>query len=149
MLYEMDRTSPVPEFYTLIKKETNANLSHLFGEVLAESDGRYRDGFYMVGIVSKQSPFGQGTYLQVHFSKLRNATTEEVLRALIKNNPFGVDFTPCSLPDIFKVRNNLSDSKNQKEIQRIIDDYIMRQNEICRDQTSSIFDALGQNTPIQ
>jgi len=146
MQYAMDRTSPVPEFYTLREKEADVNLSYLFGEVLAESDGRYMEGFFMVGIVSKQSPFGQGIYCQVHSSKLRRATNGEVLRALDKDHSYGADFTLCSLPDIFKIRNNLWAFKNQEKIQCIVDDYALRQDDICRDQTSAIFDALGQNT---
>ncbi len=90
-VYPLDRVS-VPEFYT--PKEEGGTHADDFGQVFAPSSEHHTPGWITLGYVSKQTPFGQGTYLGFPRSEIRKATREEVLVALEYDHPFGEDFRP-------------------------------------------------------
>lgn len=86
-------TMDVPSvFYTPIS-ESNSHRD-AFGQVFAESGDHFEKDWITVGFVSKQSPFGQGTYLGFAREELREATKEEVRAALAANHPHGRKFRP-------------------------------------------------------
>jgi hypothetical protein len=96
--YKYDRKE-VPRFWVASGEE---NL----GVVFAESAYHRRSGYVFLGIVSKQSPFGQGVFKEFKAESLRAATSEEVKQALIQDHPDGADFLPERTersPELFKV----------------------------------------------
>ncbi len=89
----LDRMDAPAVFYTP-KTANNESHRNSFGRVFTESSDHFRPDWITVGYVSKQTPFGQGTFLGFERSQLREATREEVLAALSTNHPFGRDFRP-------------------------------------------------------
>lgn len=91
MSFPFDRTG-VPTFYT--PKDSNNNHHAYPGQVFAKTDRHFQPGWITVGYVSRQTPFGQGTYLGFRTSELREATMEEVLSAIERGHPHGSTFIP-------------------------------------------------------
>jgi hypothetical protein len=86
MSFSLDRMN-VPTFYT--PKDSN-NGHHLpSGIILAESGSNRTFGWITVGYVSRQTPFGQGTYLGFKRSELQKADPMWVLAAITIDHPHG------------------------------------------------------------
>ena len=82
MKYALDRLQ-VPVFYVSIIDNPNVPTN----TVLTNSDDHFLKDYVTMGIVSKDSPMGQGTYIGLLRNELKIATTEEVLAALNKPHP--------------------------------------------------------------
>lgn len=89
---ELDRMNVPAVFFT--PKAANENHKDAFSRVFTESGDHFRPDWITVGYVSKQTPFGQGTFLGFEKSQLRGATREEVLTALSTDHPHGRGFRP-------------------------------------------------------
>lgn len=89
----LDRMDVPTVFYTPKTADNNSH-TNAFGRVFAESSDHFRSDWITVGYVSKQTPFGQGTFLGFERSELREAMREEVLTALRIDHPHGRDFRP-------------------------------------------------------
>lgn len=92
--YKIDRSTPPKALYTL----RQAVLLHAGIEpgvtVLAISGEHRREGYTVVGHVSRQTPFGQGTSMGVRISNLQRATRNQVLTAITIDHPNGPGFRP-------------------------------------------------------
>jgi hypothetical protein len=62
--------------------------------VYTKSGDHFSKGWITCGFVSRQTPFGQGTYCGFRRSELREATADEVLDTLKKDHPHGSRFRP-------------------------------------------------------
>jgi hypothetical protein len=87
--FPIDREGPVPTFYVLTARQ-EANLLGKPGElVFAPSGEHFARDWLMLGIVSAQSPFGQGTGAGVKKSDVREAMWVEVRHAVQVDHPVG------------------------------------------------------------
>lgn len=87
--YAADRIF-LPRFY-VVALENNKHCLPV-GTVLAMSGSHNLQGWVTLGIVSRQTPYGQALYMGFPKNELRPATRREVLEALKNNHPKGVDF---------------------------------------------------------
>lgn len=85
--YKIDRPGPVPQFYALV--QNRGDYSAPAGTVVAISARHHTPGWVTVGIVSAQTPFGQGGAMGFKRGELREATPIEVMAALRANHPYG------------------------------------------------------------
>jgi len=90
--YAIDRLI-VPKFYVPKRGYRGAHKGTI-GRVLAPSSEHFKPDWITVGDVSKQTPFGQGIFMGFARNELREATKEEVLKALTLNHPYGKKFRP-------------------------------------------------------
>jgi hypothetical protein len=92
--FEIDRTD-VPTFYTVVNVDTCHRMP--LGTVLAESSDHFKPGWLTLGYVSRESPFGQGTYCGFAKEEVRVATKEGVLKAICLDHPHGIGFRPGNM----------------------------------------------------
>jgi hypothetical protein len=78
----IDREGPVPGFYVLKKGQETKSLGEPGQYVFAANGDHPAKGWLMLGIVSIQTPFGQGMSAGVKKSDVRKATADEIRRAL-------------------------------------------------------------------
>jgi hypothetical protein len=90
-VFPIDREGPVPAFYVLRSPQEGAgNWMGKPGEhVFAECASHPARDWATVGIVTSQTPFGQGMAFGVQRVNLRVATTAEVRRAVQRVYPVG------------------------------------------------------------
>jgi hypothetical protein len=89
---KLDRIE-VPKFFKMKRRGRGAH-GDFFGQVFAESNDHFRKGWVTMGLVSKQTPLGQGIFLGFDRKELREATKGEALAALKQNHPHGSEFRP-------------------------------------------------------
>jgi len=92
--FKIDRMEPPKEFLTLRRAVKPLPELKPGESVLAISSDHPTPGYVTVGYVSKQTPFGQGTFMGVPIKSLQRATREQVLAALQIDHPHGAGFRP-------------------------------------------------------
>ena len=93
--YRIDREDPPHVFYTVKRAGGMHNLTP--GVSVLGVNGRHRsasEGWMTMGHVSKQTPFGQGISMGIQAQRLRQATADEIRRALGRDHPHGPHFRP-------------------------------------------------------
>lgn len=94
--YQIDRVTPPQTFYTP-KRRIPAHASCRPGvDVLTatENHNQANEGWVVMGYVSKQTPFGQGTWMGMRRNDLRQATPDEIRLALTRDHPYSPKFRP-------------------------------------------------------
>lgn len=91
--FRIDRPGPVPTFWVL-KRSTPDHPRISPGTVLTVTDAHFKPGWMTLGVVSRQTPFGQGMLLGIHQSNLRRAVSAEIRRALRQHAPEGPTYRP-------------------------------------------------------
>lgn len=101
--YRIDRLDPPAEFYTPSRPIVTGTGVRLLPvqHVLTVNGSIGTPDRLCVGIVSQQSPFGQGLRMGISRSALRRATRTEVLAALRRNHPKGEMFKPPCIEATF------------------------------------------------
>ncbi len=89
----------VPTFYTMKRARGGHKIYFGFVFTLNTEYQHPTPGYVLVGLVSQQSPLGQGTTARFKRSELRRASKKEVLRALRHEHLFGSSFHP---PEILR-----------------------------------------------
>jgi len=89
---------PVPRF-VVVAEEHRATNTHTSGRdrdglVLAINGGHFSKGWLSTGIVSFQTPYGQGTGLGVQATEVRDATWDEIRNAITSDHDHGWRFRP-------------------------------------------------------
>jgi len=135
-MYEWDRVQ-VPKFWTFI---TDNEVHYLYKKVLVEVDDHPSNGYFMMGIISKQSPLWQGTFLGIRCRKLEPAVDEDIFCALKKKHPDGRRWEPANLPDSvtydLKARFDFSEQQIEEQRQQLL----RRWDSICSRQIAAISD---------
>jgi hypothetical protein len=93
----------VPDFYVLKNTQEIKTLGKPGQHVLAASGEHPIKDWLMLGIVTAQTPFGQGLAAGVKKSDLRKATKADIRRAMNRVHPIGGElFIPGrpGLPDV-------------------------------------------------
>jgi hypothetical protein len=89
--YQLDRLSPIPAYYVVTERALRVDKS---GKLWADMIVARSSNEGSFGHVSKQTPLGQGTYLNLDPSQLRRASKASVRKVLATDHPHGVDFRP-------------------------------------------------------
>lgn len=91
--FRIDRLE-VPTFY--VPKSPDNPHGFPVTCVLAESSDHFNESWITLGIVSRQSPLGQGTYCGLERTMVHEALPELILEALQRDHPHyeGADFRP-------------------------------------------------------
>lgn len=93
--YRIDRLDPPRVFYTPSRTiRTGSGIQLAPGGILTVNGSIGTPDRLCVGIVSRQTPFGQGARMGISRSSLRRASRTEILAALRCNHPAGPRFQP-------------------------------------------------------
>lgn len=145
-VYPLDRLE-VPKFFTPKSNETFPNA---FGYVLAPTGKHDTSKWVSLGYVSKQTPFGQGTYMGFPRKDVRKASREEVLAALEKDHPFSRFFRPAC-PEVLNYNgyqlfliitsNEVCHQEDRDRLRKIMKKHremMVYWDKVCRDQIDLI-----------
>jgi hypothetical protein len=86
-IFPLDREGPVPDFYVLQNTQEVRVLGEPGQYVLAATGEHPAKGWLMLGVVSAQTPFGQGGNAGVRKTDVRKATPDEIRHALRNRHP--------------------------------------------------------------
>lgn len=143
--FKIDRPGPIPRFYAM--KELSRDHSTLpLDAVLAQTAVHHQSFTWLtLGIVSKQSPFGQGTYLGFAKQELRLATPDEVRAALSRNHPHKRDgsFKPGGRNPTLYGLFTLMGNGDQRVLRARYKQLMFRWHRITAQQTAAILGSLG------
>jgi hypothetical protein len=94
--YPWERLQPPTDFYVPLQQPPYAKDIPNGIWVLTPSGPFNRNGFNEFGLVTRQTPFGQGDVpgWKIHFTQLRHASQTELLRALQTTHPQGSSYHP-------------------------------------------------------
>ncbi len=88
VIFEINREGPVPDFYVLTKTQEGLKVLGEAGQYVLAATGEHPvKGWLVLGLVSAQTPFGQGGTAGVKKADVRKATPDEIRRALRSRHP--------------------------------------------------------------
>lgn len=101
--FQIDRVDPPLAFYTPVEDAGPAHL-RAGADILVECAEHPSLGMMTLGLVTRQTPFGQCLYRGVSYREVRIATPDEVRAALGRDNERGTDFVPEIMPHMSTVQ---------------------------------------------
>ena len=92
--FQIDRTDPPRIFYTVVGdiRGFKAGVS-----VFAQATEHPNVGYMTLGVVSRQTPFGQQGHFGFASNEIRRATDDEIRAALGRDHELGRDFVPAQM----------------------------------------------------
>lgn len=102
--FQIDREDPPLVFYTPV---TDFRGMKTGVDVLAVSGEHPNLGYMTLGIVTRQTPFGQQGHFGFLHQEIRRATPDEVRAALSRNHELGEGYIPEIMPSMSRARYQL------------------------------------------